>query len=197
MNGRRGVFIDRDGTVIDLIPYLSDPQQVRLVPGAAESLRRLGDAGYARIVVTNQSGVARGLYDLDRVEAVHVRLLEALRAEGADLEGIEFCPHHPDFTGPCACRKPEPGMIVRSAERLGVDLRSSWVIGDRFEDLAAGRRVGCRAILVMSGYGRDQARLTRPEEWGIVEYVAWDLPAAAAYLIERDRKSPRGPAAAH
>lgn len=196
MDGRRGVFIDRDGTLIDLIPYLADPDQVRLVSGAGEALRRLGEAGYDRVVVTNQSGVARGLYDLDRVAAVHERLLQRLRLEGADLEAIEICPHHPDFTGTCACRKPEPGMVLRAAERLGVDLRASWAIGDRFEDLTAGTKVGCRGILVLTGYGRDQARSTPPEKWGTVDYVAWDLPAAVAYLIDRDRTDRSNPARA-
>ena len=153
---RRGVFLDRDGTLIGLVPYLHDPAEVRLIPGAAAALRRVGDAGWARIVVTNQSGIARGYYGPDAVQRVHARMIELLRAEGADLEAIEVCPHHPEHGSPCDCRKPAPGMLVRAAARLQIDLRESWVIGDRWEDIAAGRTLGCRGILVMTGYGREQ-----------------------------------------
>ncbi len=189
MSGRPGVFIDRDGTLIELAPYLHDPAEVRLLPGVAESLRLLAVAGFGRVMVTNQSGVARGLYGIEAVEAVHERMLGLLESEGAGLEGIEICPHHPDFTGRCACRKPEPGMILRATESLGIDLRASWVIGDRFEDLLAGHRVGCRGILVLTGYGKDQARIARPEDWRAAEFVAWDFSAAVAYLIDRSDRA--------
>jgi D-glycero-D-manno-heptose 1,7-bisphosphate phosphatase len=153
---RRAVFLDRDGTLIELVPYLHDPADVRLVPGAAAALRRLGERGWARVVVTNQSGIARGYFRAEDVERVHARLLAALRAEGADLEAIEICPHHAEHGSPCDCRKPAPGMLSRAARDLDLEPRESWVIGDRWEDIAAGRALGCRGILVMTGYGREQ-----------------------------------------
>jgi D-glycero-D-manno-heptose 1,7-bisphosphate phosphatase len=179
----RAVFIDRDGTLIELVAYLHDPERVRLLPGAAGALRRLGDAGWKRVLVTNQSGIARGLYGLEDVERVHARILELLRAEGADLEGIEICPHLPEVTGPCDCRKPAPGMLARAASRLDVDPSLSWVIGDRLEDVDAGAPLGCPGVLVLTGYGREQVRLTGPQGWANVRFVAFDLAAGVAAIL--------------
>jgi D-glycero-D-manno-heptose 1,7-bisphosphate phosphatase len=187
VSGRPAVFLDRDGTLLSLVPYLHRPAEVRLVAGAAQALRRLGEAGYARILVTNQSGVARGWFSLDDVAAVHARMRDLLRGEGADLEGIEICPHHPDHGGGCSCRKPAAGMLLRAADALGIDLRRSWMIGDRMEDLAAGAAAGAPGILVLSGYGLEQARTASPDAWRGVRYVAWDLPAAAAFLLTPPR----------
>jgi len=184
--GKRAVFLDRDGTILQLIPYLHEADRVRLLPGVAESLRRLGEAGYGRILVTNQSGVARGWFGMDDVEGVHDRLLYLLRAEGADLDGIEICPHHPDHTGPCSCRKPASGMIERAALRFGLSLKESWVIGDRMDDLLAGAALGCRGILVLTGYGQEEARLRDPARLADACYVAHDLAAAVAHLIAVD-----------
>jgi D-glycero-D-manno-heptose 1,7-bisphosphate phosphatase len=187
MSERKALFLDRDGTVLDLVPYLHDPEQVRLVPGAAEALRVLGEAGWTRILVTNQSGIARGLFTIEDVERVHERMLSLLRAEGADLEAIEICPHHPDHTGPCACRKPQAGMLERAAERLRIGRSESWVVGDRIEDIMAGQTLGCGGILVLTGYGRDEARTIAPANMSSVRYVAWDLPAAAAFILGTER----------
>lgn len=182
----RGVFIDRDGTLIELVPYLHDSERVHLLPGAAASLRRLGEAGWKRVLVSNQSGIARGLYGMEEVERVHARIRELLQEEGADVEGIEICPHLPEITGPCDCRKPAPGMIRRAAFRLGIDPRRSWVVGDRIEDVDAGAPLGCPGILVLTGYGREQARITPPERWANVRFVAWDLAASVAMILEGD-----------
>lgn len=187
MNERKAVFLDRDGTLLELVPYLHDPEQVRLVPGAAEALRSLGEAGWLRILVTNQSGIARGLFTAEDVERVHERMLELLRGEGADLEWIEVCPHHPDFTGPCACRKPASGMLERAAEQLRIGRAGSWVIGDRMEDILAGQPLECGGVLVLTGYGRDEARAIAPASLAPVRYVAWDLPAAAAFILGSER----------
>jgi D-glycero-D-manno-heptose 1,7-bisphosphate phosphatase len=181
--GRKAVFLDRDGTLIDLVPYLHDPAQVRLISGAATALRRLGESGWTRILVTNQSGVARGYYGLEEVARVHERLLDLLRASGADLEAIEICPHHPDFGSPCDCRKPAPGMIARAAARLGIAPRDSWVVGDRWEDIATGSPLGCRGILVMTGHGREQiAGGTDPRLVATTEIVS-DIAAAADRIL--------------
>jgi D-glycero-D-manno-heptose 1,7-bisphosphate phosphatase len=184
---RRGVFLDRDGTLIELVPYLHDPEEVRLVPGAADALRRLGEAGWARVVVTNQSGIARGYYDLEAVERVHTRMLERLRDEGAELEAIEICPHHPEYGSACDCRKPAPGMLSRAARRLGIDPARSWVIGDRWEDIAAGTAIGCRGILVLTGYGRDSVEAGATRDLVDATEIVDDLPAAIERILSLSR----------
>ena len=152
---RPAVFLDRDGTLIDLVPYLRKPEDVRLADGAATGLRALVASGYALVLVTNQSVVARGEASLGDVARVHARLEELLAAEGVSLDAIEFCPHHPDFGEPCSCRKPEPGMLRRAAQGLGLDLTRSWMLGDSESDLGAAERAGVRFVLLRTGYGRE------------------------------------------
>jgi D-glycero-D-manno-heptose 1,7-bisphosphate phosphatase len=180
---RRAVFLDRDGTILQQIAYLHQPELVRLVPGAAGALRRLEAQGWLRILVTNQSGVARGMFSLEDVAAVNDRMRNLLQAGGADLEGIEICPHHPDYTGPCDCRKPASGLVRRAAKRYGIDLACSWMIGDRLDDLAAGRVLGLRTILVRTGYGREEERAATPEQLAEITRVVDDLPAACDFLL--------------
>jgi histidinol-phosphate phosphatase family protein len=161
--GRRppwGVFLDRDGTLLRLVPYLADPDRAHLYQGAADALRRLQAAGARLVVVTNQSGVARGYFTRRDVDRVNARLVALLKREGVTLDGIEVCPHLAEVTGPCDCRKPAPGMILRAAKRLGIDLASSWTVGDNASDLEAGAAAGTRSALVLTGYGRG-TRATR------------------------------------
>ena len=159
---RPAAFVDRDGTVVIERYYLSDPDAVRLVPGAAAALAALATAGYALIIVTNQSGIARGLYTAADFEAVQRRVEELLAAEGVQLDGVYHCPHHPAFTGPCDCRKPATGMFRRAAAELGLDLERSVYIGDRLKDVLPAFELGGRAILVRTGYGVEQARSADP-----------------------------------
>lgn len=164
--GRPAVFLDRDGVLIHLVPYLARPEDVRLLPGAAEGLTGLEAAGFARVVVTNQSAVARGRLSVGGLEAIHARLRALFSGEGASLDAIYACPHHPDFPGSddpapdsrCSCRKPEPGLIFRARDELGLDLARSYLVGDRWDDLEAARRAGVRGILVRTGYGADELR---------------------------------------
>jgi D-glycero-D-manno-heptose 1,7-bisphosphate phosphatase len=174
----RAVFLDRDGTVLEERDYLADPAQVALVPGAPEAIRRLSAGGYKVVLVTNQSGIARGLYREADYRAVQLRLTTLLREAGASLDATYHCPHHPDFTGPCTCRKPGPGMY-RAAERdLGVALEGSWYVGDKASDVAPARLFGGRGILVLTGYGSDwRSRLP-----GDV-LVASDVGAAAELIL--------------
>lgn len=156
---RPAVFLDRDGTLITALGYLADPAELELVPGAGAALARLGAAGFARVLVTNQSGIARGLLDEAALAAVHARLAEALAREGGALELVLSCPHHPEIGVPpyrlaCGCRKPEPGLILEAARRLDLDLARSWVVGDAARDLEAGRRAGVPGlVLVRTGKG--------------------------------------------
>ncbi|MDL5033810.1 HAD-IIIA family hydrolase [Pelomonas sp. APW6] len=151
---RPAVFIDKDGTLVENVPYNVDPARLRFMPQAGRVLRRLADAGFALVVVSNQSGIARGLFtaaDLLRLEAaLRLRLLEA---HGVDLDAMLSCPHLPDARGApaCACRKPAPGLLLQAAALLALDLRRSWMIGDTLDDVEAGHRAGCRALLFDSG----------------------------------------------
>jgi D-glycero-D-manno-heptose 1,7-bisphosphate phosphatase len=152
------VFIDRDGTLNEEVGYLHRPEDVVLVPGAAEALARLNAKGIPVVVVTNQSGIGKGRYGWDEFHAVMERITELLEASGARMDGIYAAPHHERGKGDYAHpdhpdRKPNPGMLVRAASEHGLDLAGSWMIGDKELDLEAGRNAGCKVALVRTGYG--------------------------------------------
>jgi D-glycero-D-manno-heptose 1,7-bisphosphate phosphatase len=159
---RPAVFIDKDGTLVENVPYNVDPARLRFVPGAGAALRRLASHGYALVLATNQSGLARGLFDAAQweqlVRTLRRRLLELWRVELLD---VVMCPHAPapDGSPRCGCRKPAPGLLLRAAQRHRIDLARSWMIGDTLDDVEAGRRAGCRAVLFDSG-GETEWRLT-------------------------------------
>ncbi len=150
---RRAAFLDRDGTIIEERGDLGDPNGVALLPGAADAVRRLKEAGLAVVLVTNQSGIARGEFTEQQFDAVQGRMLELLEASGARLDGIFVCPHHPNVTGPCDCRKPAAGMYRRAAERLSLDLARSFYVGDRWRDVAVTEEVGGTPLLLATGAG--------------------------------------------
>lgn len=178
-SGRRpALFLDRDGTVVRERNYLSDPEQVALVPGAAAALRRFRQAGYALVIVTNQSGIARGLYTEADYRAVEARVEECLAAAGVTLDGVYFCPHHPDFTGPCACRKPGLELYERASRDLNIDPARSIFVGDKVKDVLPAQAFGGTPALVQTGYGREEAA-SAPD--GTV--LARDLSALAEALI--------------
>ena len=153
---RPAVFLDRDGTLIREKEYLADPASVILLEGIPEALRRLREAGFALVVVTNQSGIARGLYSLADYHAVARRLDEVLAREGVLPDATYFCPHHPEFTGPCDCRKPSTGMYLQAADELRLDLEASFYVGDRLKDVLPAKELGGRGILVRTGYGLEE-----------------------------------------
>jgi D-glycero-D-manno-heptose 1,7-bisphosphate phosphatase len=179
VSGRPAVFLDRDGTLIEDLHYLRDPDQVHLLPGAADAIRRLNAAAMPAVVVTNQSGIARGLVTEADYAATVRRLDELLAAAGARLDGHYHCPHLPEVTGPCDCRKPGPLLYQRAARDLDLDLSASWWVGDRERDLGAADRFGGRAILVLTGAGLDESRQPRD----VPRTVATDLPAAVARIL--------------
>jgi D-glycero-D-manno-heptose 1,7-bisphosphate phosphatase len=182
MNGRPAVFLDRDGTLIEDRNYLRDPAGVRLLPGAAESVRKLNAAGRAAVLVTNQSGIARGLLNEADYAATARRLDELLAHEGARLEARYHCPHHPDLSGPCTCRKPGPLLYQRAAADLGLDLSRSWWVGDRVRDIAAAGAFGGRGLLLLTGAGTRESQRPDARLWP----TARDL-ATATRLILADR----------
>ncbi|HET9684100.1 MAG TPA: HAD-IIIA family hydrolase [Gemmatimonadaceae bacterium] len=148
--GGRVAFVDRDDTIVVDRHYMNDPDQLELLPGAAAAIRLLAAEGIPSILCTNQSGIARGLITLAQYRAVHLRLLQLLANEGATLLDTFSCPHHPDFTGPCACRKPGTELYERAARLHGLDLARCLWIGDKHRDVAAAATFGGRALLVIS-----------------------------------------------
>ncbi len=178
---RAFIILDRDGTIIEERGYLSDPDQVTLLPGAGQALRELKQMGYGLVIVTNQSAVGRGYFDETRLQLIHARLRDLLAAEGVQLDGVYICPHKPDDG--CLCRKPEVGLVQTASKELGLNPGSSIVIGDKASDIEMGRRAGAKTILVRTGYGAEVAA----GNTAAADYVVDDLPAAAA-LVRRMKK---------
>jgi D-glycero-D-manno-heptose 1,7-bisphosphate phosphatase len=185
MNRRPAIFLDRDGVLIEDGHYLGSTDRVRLIPGAAEAVAALNRAGWPVVVVTNQSGVGRGLFSYESVGDVHAHLAAQLATFGAAVAAFYFCPHHPEaevtaYRIECDCRKPRPGMLLTAAADLGLDPAASWMVGDRVSDLEAGAAVGARTVLVRTGYGSqvDTAGLDRTRL--NLELVAADLADAVA-----------------
>jgi D-glycero-D-manno-heptose 1,7-bisphosphate phosphatase len=175
---RPAAFLDRDGTLIEERHYLSEPAGIVLLDGAPEALRMLSAAGFAIVIVTNQSGIARGLYTESEYYAVEAALDAILRRHGVRVDLAVHCPHHPEFSGPCDCRKPGLAMYTAAAQQLGLDLGRSIYIGDRLSDVLPALRTGGRAFLVETGYGSSEAVAAPPR----VEVVADVLAAARAAL---------------
>ena len=156
---RRAVFLDRDGTVNEEVHFLSQPDQIELLPTVASTISKLNQSGIAIVVVTNQSGVARGYIPEKQLDVIHTRLSHLLAEQNALIDGIYYCPHHPtegigQYHVDCDCRKPMPGMLLRAARELNLDLTRSLMIGDRISDLEAGANAGCQTALVRTGYGQ-------------------------------------------
>jgi len=183
---RPAVFLDRDGTLIHEKEYLADPDRVVLIPGALEALRILRKAGFALGVVTNQSGIARGLYRLDQYQAVAARMEELLREAGLAVDATEFCPHHPDFGPRCECRKPGTGMYRAAAQALGLDLSRSYFVGDRTKDVLPARALRGTGILVRTGYGSAEEEGLDPEF-----AVTDDVLGAALWILTREAELER------
>jgi D-glycero-D-manno-heptose 1,7-bisphosphate phosphatase len=164
----RAVFVDRDGTINVEKEFLYLPEEFQFIPGAPEALRLLNEAGFRVIVVTNQSGIARGYYDEAAVERLHRHMDGELSRFGARVDAYYFCPHHPEYgigeyLRECDCRKPMDGMLRRGAAELAVNLKGSFMIGDRLADMEAGLKAGCRAIMVRTGYGNSESSALPPE----------------------------------
>jgi D,D-heptose 1,7-bisphosphate phosphatase len=156
---RRAVFLDRDGTLIEHVHYLADPAHVRLLPGAAEALKRLGRAGFVRVLVTNQSAIGRGMITEARLHEIHTEMNRQLAEQGTALDAIYYCPDIPAGDDRTKVenpnRKPGPGMLLRAADELALDLTASWMVGDLISDVLAGLGAGCRSVMVASGQTQD------------------------------------------
>lgn len=185
--GGRAAFLDRDDTLVVDRHYMNDPDQLELLPGAALAIRMLAAEGIPSILCTNQSGIARGMITLEQYRAVHLRLLQILANEGATLLDTFSCPHHPDFTGPCACRKPGTELYERAARLHGLDLSRCFYIGDKLRDVAPAATFGGRGLLVISP-------ATPEEDIAVAERAGVRL-ASSLFEGVRDILSSDGPSA--
>ncbi len=152
---RGAAFLDRDGVVNPEVRYLHEPEKTSLLPGVAAAINEIHGRGFLVIVVTNQAGIAKGYYREADMRAVHLRIQQLLRSEGASVDAFYFCPHHPDYTGPCRCRKPAPGMLLRAMAEHDVDPARSFMVGDRLSDVYAGRAAGCRRSYLIAADNPD------------------------------------------
>jgi histidinol-phosphate phosphatase family protein len=181
--GVPALFLDRDGTIIHDEHYISTPQQVALIPGVAEAIRRVNEAGVPVIVVTNQSGIARGLLTTADYEAVHRRMVEQLAKEGAHIDGAYYCPHHPEFSGPCACRKPATLLFQQAAKEHGIDLSRSAFVGDHWRDAQPALSFGGQGILVPTHDTRPDEMESARSNGAIAETLGEAVSAALATMV--------------
>jgi D-glycero-D-manno-heptose 1,7-bisphosphate phosphatase len=182
------VFIDRDGTLNEDIGYVSTPDELILYPWAAEAVRRINHSGLMAIVITNQSGIARGMYTEKTLSAIHSRMIDELAREGAIIDAVYYCPHHPEagdarYRIACECRKPRTGMLDRATREHGIDLSRSYVIGDKATDINLAENAGARSVLVLTGYGRET--FSHPDRWPCApEITAENLLEAVKRILD-------------
>lgn len=174
----KAVFLDRDGVINEEVDHLIDVDDIRILPDVPEAIRRLNEKGFKTVIITNQAAVARGMITEAEMREINERIIALLEVEGAKIDATYYCPHHPDFTGPCECRKPKPGMVQKAAADLDIDLKASFLIGDAKRDIDAGKAAGCRTILVLTGYGKRDVNVAEPD------YVKGDLAEAVKLIVE-------------
>jgi D-glycero-D-manno-heptose 1,7-bisphosphate phosphatase len=184
---RPAVFLDRDGTIIEEAGYLDRLERLAFFPYSVDAVRMLNRAGFAVVVISNQSGIARGIVRPAFVEEAHAHIAAVFQAGGARVDAFYHCPHHPQaavdgLRADCDCRKPKPGLLRRAADDLGLDLARSFVVGDRWHDLEAGQALGVRGILVRTGYGATEERTPHPHVQPAA--VVNNLAAAVAWILQ-------------
>lgn len=178
------VFLDRDGTINEEMGYINHLDRFVLLPGVSAAIGRLNQSGLKVVVVTNQSGVARGYFPVELVDQIHEKMCGLLHEKGAFLDGIYTCLHGPLPEGQgCGCRKPEIGLMLQAAQELQLDLESSYVVGDRRKDLEMARNAGARAVLVLTGYGKGELEFLVPTGSVEPDFIAQDLPAAVDWIL--------------
>lgn len=191
---RAAIFFDRDGTICREVGYVNHPSRLELMPGAGKALSRARTMGFALVLATNQAGAARGYFPPHTVALAHRRLREMLARDGAALDGVYACLHHPQTGGPglrarCSCRKPAPGLLLRAAQEHGLDLARSFMVGDSFKDVGAGRAAGVRGtVLLRTGYGRGELLMNAGSDAPWPDYIADDLDGALDWIEERARR---------
>lgn len=188
--GAAAVFVDRDGVLVEEVGHLHRRDQLRVLPGVAEALRRVRSAGFLVIVVTNQSAVARGMCSEEELAAIHADLQAMLRERGSGYDDLYYCPHHPTeavgaYRVQCSCRKPSPGMLLAARSAHGLDLSACVLVGDKNSDVEAAHRAGCVGVLVRSGHGAREA----DHPWSRPEHVCDDLGQAVTWILDRERST--------
>ncbi|MCI5193483.1 MAG: D-glycero-beta-D-manno-heptose 1,7-bisphosphate 7-phosphatase [Candidatus Electrothrix sp. AU1_5] len=184
------VFLDRDGTINEQMGYINHISRFILLPGVATAIRTLNEQNIPVVVVTNQSGLARGYFPPALLDAVHAQMERELAAQDAHIDGLYICPHHPEakeeqFRKVCTCRKPQTGLLEQAAAELELDLTRSFMVGDRWSDLKCGNRVGATSVLVLTGYGRGDLEYIGPEQEIQPDKIAEDLSEAVDWIIEQ------------
>ena len=169
MQKKRAIFLDRDGTINEEVGYIEHLERLRIIPEAYEAIRLINLSGFMAVVVTNQAGIAKGLFNEAFVMQTNERLQELLGQKGAAIDAFYFCPHHPTegvppYRGVCDCRKPAPGLFYQAARDLAIDLAASYMIGDRYRDMEAAHRAGVKGVLVKTGYGADVLENIGPDQ---------------------------------
>lgn len=182
---KTGVFLDRDDTIIKDQVYLSEPDRIEILPGAAEAIALLNAQAIPVIVITNQSGIARGVFDEVTLKEIHRRMLEMFNEKGASIDGIYYCPHHPEgsikeFTRQCECRKPQPGMLIRAASDFKLKLENCYMVGDKEDDIETIQRVGGKGVLISATPLASNA--------ANADYTAHDLKDAVSRILKDMRR---------
>ena len=185
----RAVFLDRDGTINEDVHRLSRLDQFRLLPNVAEAIKRINAAHFKVVVITNQAVIARGTITEEELAEIHAAMKEMLMAQGARVDAVYYCPHHPTagdgaLTIACNCRKPQPGMLLQAAEELTIALEHSFMVGDKISDVASGQAVGCRTALVRTGYGAEAEKQVNGHSVQ-PDYVAPDLLEAVKWILQQ------------
>ena len=186
---RPAVFLDRDGTINEQMGYINHTCRFQLLPGAAEAIKQLNDLKIPVVVISNQSGLARGYFPEELLVEVHEKMNSLLAEKGAHVDGIYYCPHHPEakeerFRAACSCRKPKPGLVLEAAEQLNLDPRRSYVVGDRWSDIKTAANCGAKSVLVRTGYGRGDEQYIGPQQEIQPDYIAEDLMEAVAWILQ-------------
>ena len=189
------IFLDRDGTINEEMGYINHPDRFIIFPFVAQSIKIFNDLGYAVIVVTNQSGVARGYFPEKLVTELHQRMMQMIADGGAKIDAVYYCPHHPsegsvEYRINCECRKPKPGMIVQAQKDLNLDLSGSYMIGDRYKDVEFAKKIGVRAGMVMTGYGRGEYEYQRDTWKYHPDLIGKDLLDLAEKIRARKQAKP-------
>ncbi|HGY54329.1 MAG TPA: D-glycero-beta-D-manno-heptose 1,7-bisphosphate 7-phosphatase [Caldithrix abyssi] len=190
----KAVFLDRDGTINEEMGYINHISRFVIFDFVPEAIRILNEGGFKVVVVTNQSGVARGYFDEQLVKEVHKKLIEKVEQAGAHIDGIYYCPHHPREGKPpyrldCECRKPKTGMIQKAKDALNIDINRSFIIGDRYKDIEFGYKAGLRPVMVLTGYGRGEYMYQQKQWQRMPEKICANLLEAVQWIIKQDEKN--------
>ena len=182
----RAVFLDRDGVIVEDPYYTYRTDQLKLIPGSAKAIRLLNENNFITVVVTNQAGIAKGYFTEEDTISFNQSMKQKLMEHDAHIDAIYYCPHHPDakiekYKIDCDCRKPKPGMLKDAEKDFNIDLRRSFIIGDRLSDIDAGKCVGCKTIMVLTGYGKKKKKNNR------IDYIAQNLYDAITKILKREK----------